>query len=109
MYGWNFIDDLNDAKISVYIFIVFCVTATLKTCALFVSLYLLILECLFKKILTGTAAGKRPLGRPRHKWEDNIRIDLIGIGIDARNWVDSAQDMDYWRALMNAAFNLLVA
>ena len=94
MYGWNFIDDLNDAKISVYIFIVFCVTATLKTCALFVSLYLLILECLFKKILTGTAAGKRPLGRPRHKWEDNIGMVLKEIGMNTKKLIDSFHGMD---------------
>ena len=47
-------------------------------------------------ILTGTATGKRPLGRPRHGWEDNIRIDLKEIGINTRNWADSALDRDYW-------------
>ena len=47
------------------------------------------------KILTGTPAGKRPLGRPRRRWEDNIRMDLKEIGINTRNWVDSAQDRDY--------------
>ena len=46
------------------------------------------------KILTGTPAGKRPLGSPRRRWEDNIRIDLKEIGINKRNWVDSAQDRD---------------
>ena len=51
-------------------------------------------------------SGKRPLGRPRQRWEDNIRMDLKEIGINTRNWVDSAQDRDYWRALMNAALNL---
>ena len=44
--------------------------------------------------------GKRPLGRPRHRWEDNIRINLEEIGINAGNWVDSTQDRDYWRALV---------
>ena len=39
------------------------------------------------KILTGTPTGKRPLGRPRHRWEDNIRMDLKDIGINTRNWV----------------------
>ena len=58
------------------------------------------------KILTGKPAGKRPLGRPRRRWEDNIRMDLEDIGINAGNWVDSAQDRDYWRALVNAALNL---
>ena len=53
--------------------------------------------------LTGTPTGKRPLGRPRIRWEDNIRMDLEEIGINAGNWVDSAQDRDYWRALVNAS------
>ena len=52
--------------------------------------------------------GKRPLGRPRRRWEDNIRMDLEEIGINAGNWVDSAQNRDYWRALVNAALNLRV-
>ena len=46
------------------------------------------------KILTGTSAGKRPLGRPRRRWEDYIRMDLKEIGINTRNWVESAQDRD---------------
>ena len=44
------------------------------------------------KILTGKLTGKRPLGRPRHRWKDNIRMDLEEIGIKAGNWVNSAQD-----------------
>ena len=43
-------------------------------------------------MLTDTSTGKRPLGRPRRKWEDNIRVDLEEIGFNAVNWVDSAQD-----------------
>ena len=58
------------------------------------------------KILTGKPIGKIPLGRPRRRWEDNIRMDLEGISINAGNWVDSAQDRNYWRALVNAALNL---
>ena len=61
------------------------------------------------KILTGKPTGKRPLGRPRRKWEDNIRMYLEEIGINAENWVDSAQDTDYWRALVNAALNVRVS
>ena len=61
------------------------------------------------KILTGKPIGKRPLGRPRRRWEDNIRMDLEEIGIKAANWVDSAQDRDFWRALVNAALNLRVS
>ena len=60
------------------------------------------------KILTGTPAGKRPLGRPMHRWEDNIRMDLKEIGINTRNWVDLVQDRDYWRSLVNAALNLRI-
>ena len=60
------------------------------------------------KILTGKPTGKRLLGRPRHRWGDNIRMDLEEIGINTRNWVDSPQDRDYWRALVNAALNLWV-
>ena len=60
------------------------------------------------KILTGKPTGKRPLGRPRLRWEDNIRMDLEEIGIYAGNWVDSAQDRNYWRALVNTALNLRV-
>ena len=44
------------------------------------------------KMLTGKPAGKRTLGRPRRKWEDNIRVDLEEIVINARNWIDSVQD-----------------
>ena len=60
------------------------------------------------KILTGKPTGKRPLGRPRRRWEDNIRMDLEEIGINTGNWVDSAQYRNYWRALVNPALNLRV-
>ena len=60
-------------------------------------------------ILTGTPAGKRPLGRPRRRWEDYIRMDLKEIGINTRNWVDLAQDRAYLRAHVNAALNLRVS
>ena len=52
--------------------------------------------------------GKRPLGRPRRRLVDNIRMYLEEIGISAGNWVASAQDRNYWRALVNAALNLRV-
>ena len=60
------------------------------------------------RISTGKTTGKRPLGRPRRRWEDNIRMNLEEIGINAGNWVDSAEDRNYWRALVNAALNLRV-
>ena len=56
------------------------------------------------KILT----GKRPLGRPRRRWEDNIRMDLEVIATNVGNWVDSDPDWVYWRALVNAALNVRV-
>ena len=59
-------------------------------------------------ILTGKSTGKRLLGTPRRRLENNIRMDLKEVGIDTRIWIDSAQDRDYWRALVNAAWNLRV-
>ena len=60
------------------------------------------------KILTGKPTGKRPLGRPRRRWEGNIRMYLKEMDINTSDWVDSAQDRDCWRALVNAALNLRV-
>ena len=61
------------------------------------------------KILTGTPAGKRPLRRPKRRWEGNIRTDIKEMGINTRNWVDSAQDRDYSRSLVNAVLILRVS
>ena len=52
------------------------------------------------KILAGKPTGKRTLGRPGRRWEDNIRMNLREMGVNTRNWVDSF--LDYWRALVNA-------
>ena len=59
-------------------------------------------------VLTGKRRGKRPLGRSKGRWEDNVRIDLKGIADNTKDWVDTIQDRDYWRALVNAALNLCV-
>ena len=59
-------------------------------------------------MLTGKPTGKISLGRSMRRWEDNIRMHLEKIGVNAGNWVDSAQDRNYWRALVNAALNLWV-
>ena len=56
------------------------------------------------KILTSKPTGKRPLGRPKRRWEENIRMDLEEMGINAGNWVDSTQGRVYWRALVNACY-----
>jgi hypothetical protein len=60
------------------------------------------------RILVGEPKGKRPLGRPRRKWEDNIRMDLRQIGWGGMDWIDLAQDRDQWRALVNAVMNVRV-
>jgi hypothetical protein len=60
------------------------------------------------RILVGNPEGKRPLGRPRHRWVDNIKIDLRRIGWDGGDWIDLAQDRDRWRALVKAVMNLRV-
>jgi hypothetical protein len=52
--------------------------------------------------------GKRPLGRPRHRWIDNIKIDLLEIGLSVVDWIGLAQDRYRWRALVNAVINLWV-
>jgi hypothetical protein len=60
------------------------------------------------KILMGKPEGKRPLGRPRHRWEDGIRMDLREIGWRSVEWIQLAQDRDRWRALVNTVVNLWV-
>ena len=58
--------------------------------------------------MTVKLKGKRPLGRPMCRWEENISKYLKEIDINTRNWVDSAEDRDYWRTLVNAALYLRV-
>ena len=60
------------------------------------------------KIVTCKPSGKRPSWRPRRRWEDNIRMGLKEIGINVGNWIDSAQDKYYWKALVNGALDLRV-
>ena len=59
-------------------------------------------------MLTGTPTGKRPSERRRCRWEDNNRVDFKEIAINTRNWVDSAQDRNYWRTLVKAALNFRI-
>jgi hypothetical protein len=58
--------------------------------------------------LVGKPEGKRPLRRPRRKWENNIKMDLREIIWGGMDWIDLAQDMDQWRAVVNRVMNLLV-
>ena len=59
------------------------------------------------RVLVGKPDGKRPLGRPRHRWEDNIMMDLQEVG-GGGDWIDLAQDRDRWRALVNTVMNFRV-
>ena len=52
------------------------------------------------RVLVGKPEGKRPLGRPRHRWEDNIKMDLQEVGGGHGDWMELAQDRDRWRALV---------
>jgi len=56
----------------------------------------------------GKPEGKRPLGRPRHRWEVNIKIDLQEVECEGMEWIDMAEDRDGWRTLVNAVMNLRV-
>jgi hypothetical protein len=59
-------------------------------------------------ILMGKPEGKSPLGRPRRRWVDNIKMGLRTRGWDGVDWIDVAQDRDQWRALLNTVLNLRV-
>ena len=58
------------------------------------------------RVLVGKPEGKRPLGRPRGRWEDNIKMDLLEMGCGGMDWIELAQGRDSWRALVNAVMNL---
>jgi hypothetical protein len=60
------------------------------------------------RVLMGKPEGKRPLGRPRRRWEDENRMDFREIGWGSVDWIQLAQDRDRWRALVNTVMNLRV-
>jgi hypothetical protein len=60
------------------------------------------------RILVGKPEGRRPLGRPRRRWMENIKMNLREIGSDGIDWINLAQDRDQWRALLNTVMNLRV-
>jgi hypothetical protein len=59
-------------------------------------------------VLVGKPEGKRPLGRPKRRWEDNIKMDLQEVGLWGMYWIELAQDRDRWLALVNAVMNFRV-
>jgi len=61
------------------------------------------------RVLVGKLEGRRPLGRPRRRWEDNIKMDLGKVGCGYVDWMELAQDRDRWRALVSAVMNLRVS
>ena len=60
------------------------------------------------RVFVGKPEGKRPLGRTRRRWEDNIKMDLQEVGCGCMDWIEQAQDRDRWRAFVNAVMNLSV-
>ena len=61
------------------------------------------------RVLVGKPEGKRPLGRPRHRWEGNIKMDLQEVGGGCGDWMELAQDRDRWWALVNTVMNFWVS
>ena len=61
-----------------------------------------------QNVLVGKPEGKRPLGRPRRRWEDNIKMDLQEVGRSCGDWLELAQDRDMWRALVSTVMNFRV-
>jgi hypothetical protein len=61
------------------------------------------------RLLVGKPEGKRPLGRPRRTWMDNIKMDLLEIGLSVVDWIGLAQDTYRWKALVNSVMNLRVS
>jgi hypothetical protein len=60
-------------------------------------------------VLVGKYEGKRPLGRSRHRWEDNIKMGLQEVGCGGMDWIELDQDRDRWRALLNVVMNFRVS
>jgi len=60
------------------------------------------------RVLVGKPEGKRPPGRPRFRWDDNVKMDLQVVGCGGVDWIELSQDRDRWRALVNAVMNLRV-
>jgi hypothetical protein len=99
---------LRTCWIAVHLFSYFISVSTLSICALESDIEERMVRGSYN-ILVGRPAGIRPLGRPRRRWEDNIKMDLREIGFGDVDWIHLAQDGDRWRALMNTVMNLRVS
>ena len=73
-----------------------------RTCSTYGAIHKCVQSC------SGKPEGKRPLGRPRRRWENNIKMDLTEVGCDPGEWIDLAEDRDQWRAYVRAVMNLRV-
>jgi len=60
------------------------------------------------RVLVGKPERKRPLGRPRRRWEDNVKMDIKEVACGGMDWIELAHDRDRWRAVMNAVMNISV-
>jgi hypothetical protein len=80
-----------------------CECTILKLCKI-LSVVIFVMH----RVLMGKPEGKRPLGRPRRRWEDNIKRDFQKVGGDCGNWMERAQDRDRWRTLVNTVMNFRV-
>ena len=60
------------------------------------------------RVLVGKLEGKNPLGRPRRRWEDNIKMDHQEVGYEGMDWIDLAQESDWWQAILNEGMNVRV-
>ena len=60
------------------------------------------------RVLVGKPEGNRPLGRPKHRWQDNSKIDIQEVGCECMDWIDLAQDRDRWQPLVNTVMNLAI-
>jgi len=61
------------------------------------------------RVLVGKPERKSPLGRPNHRWEDNIKMDIQEVGCEGKDWIELAEDSDRWRALVNVVMKLRIA
>jgi hypothetical protein len=73
-----------------------------------VAEFVVVIVLIVHRLLVGKPEGTRPLGRPRHRWMDNIKMDLLEIGMNVVGWIGLAQDRYRWRALVNSVMNLRV-